>query len=915
MLHAFQKLPDIIVLTETWFNEGNISHNFLEEWESFHTMRQNGRGGGVSVFVREDRSAKKLDHLSICTDTIESCVVKCHLNTDVIIFAVYRPHTDSIENFYCKLHEMMRDDALSKKDIFLIGDINIDLMLQNNNDSISDFVNSMRSAHFLPTITKPTRFSPNGRDKPSCLDHIWVNNLNRYISGIVIIDLTDHCPAFYSVATERNASESVEVQFRSHKPEYYSKFVDIVTNFEYRIGSVHDVNRDTENFCNAVDDAYCRSFPLKKKYISGKRLQKPWLSSGILKSIKTKAIYFKLHKLGLISTEANRKYKNVLTTVIRNAKIQYYQRAFTNNRNDLRHTWRLVKGLMGQKNCKSRNIASISVDNHSITGGSDIASHFNNYYSRIAGNLDALVVPSNTSPLQYINVNLACSFYLFPVTNRECLDIIGKLKNTKYDINTIPVKLFKKIAPMLSESIVQLINNSFSAGVFPDCLKLARITPVYKSDDRLAMHNYRPISVLPLLSKIFERCVSTRLINFLNKHRLISTCQFGFRQGRCTTDAIEILTEFIYSSLNAKRHTISLFIDFSKAFDTVNHKILLNKLSSHGVRGLPNAWFASYLSNRQHCVKIGHHVSDYKTTNIGVPQGSILGPLLFLCYVNELSNVCPVSTTVLYADDTTFLMSHASNTELVSAINVELQNFANWAAANRLSLNYDKSIAITFTNRVVDTFPRVKLNLGHKELEYEASTKFLGVRIDENLKFHIHINHICKKISKTVGILYRIRTYVTESILIQLYYSLVYPYLIYCNEIWGGAADVHLEKLLLLQKRIVRIITGEQYLAHTAPLFHRTGILKIKDLHTYLLAIRSYKEYSVHNIRQPDHSYQTRNRNNAIPQFQRLTLAQNSIYFAGPVVWNSLPAAIRTIESIRNFKRSVKEWLLEGYGR
>ena len=142
---------------------------------------------------------------------------------------------------------------------------------------------------------------------------------------------------------------------------------------------------------------------------------------------------------------------------------------------------------------------------------------------------------------------------------------------------------------------------------------------------------YIVFSVLLLLSKIFERCVSIRLMNFLNKLRLIFTCQFGFRKGRCTTDAIEILTEFIYSSLNATRHTIFSSMDFSKAFDTVNHKILLNQLSSLGVRGLPNSWFASYLSNRQHCVKLGRHVSNYKTTNIGVPQGSILGPLLFLC--------------------------------------------------------------------------------------------------------------------------------------------------------------------------------------------------------------------------------------------------------------------------------------------
>ena len=427
------------------------------------------------------------------------------------------------------------------------------------------------------------------------------------------------------------------------------------------------------------------------------------------------------------------------------------------------------------------------------------------------------------------------------------------------------------------------------------------------------MCNYRPISILPFMSKVFERCVADRLIKFLDKHELFSKFQFGFRKGKSTNDAVQKLTEFIYSSLNDKCHAISSFIDFSKAFDTVNHSILLNKLSALGVRGLPHSWFSSYLLNRQHCVKIRYHLSDYRTTNIGVPQGSILGPLLFLCYVNELSNVCPLVCTLLYADDTTFLMSGSDYVELVQSMNEEMNTFGEWAAANRLSVNYDKTVSMVFTNRLRCTFPRVKMMLGSNEIDYEARTKFLGVRIDEDLKFHYHINHIAKKISKTTGILYRIRSFVTEKLLIKLYYSLIYPYLIYCNEVWGGTNDVHLNKLLLLQKKIVRIITGESYLAHTTPLFRRTGILKVKDLHIYLLAIHSYKEYHMHNLRQPNHTYDTRNRNDAVPQFQRLTLTQNSIHFAGPVVWNSLPADIRAISALQRFKISVKDWLIAGY--
>ena len=265
MLHTFHKLPDVIVLTETRFNE-NSQHSFLDGYESFHTFRRHRGGGGVSVYVGESIQATKLRHLSLCTETIESCVVMLRDVVDVVIFGIYRLHTDTIENFNSKLQDMLQDVAVSKKQIILTGDINIDL-LSRDNYHVNNFVNSMNSIHLLPVITKPTRFAPDNTGKNSCLDHIWVNNLSNYVSGIIYIDMTDHCPSFYSFIKRYNSkNESTKIVFRSYKSIYYNNFVAKLTS-AIDIGYAPDeVSENTDRFCNAINDAYCEFSVESKVY-------------------------------------------------------------------------------------------------------------------------------------------------------------------------------------------------------------------------------------------------------------------------------------------------------------------------------------------------------------------------------------------------------------------------------------------------------------------------------------------------------------------------------------------------------------------------------------------------------------------------------------------------------------------------
>ena len=328
----------------------------------------------------------------------------------------------------------------------------------------------------------------------------------------------------------------------------------------------------------------------------------------------------------------------------------------------------------------------------------------------------------------------------------------------------------------MAEPLSVIINDSFTSGIFPDLLKRAIVVPIHKSGSKCHSNNYRPICVLPLVSKIFEKCFSARLVNYLSGFNIISSQQFGFQKSICTADAILDFVEFAYTALNQKEHSFGIFIDMRKAFDTVSHDILLKKLYKYGIRGAPHKWLASYLHNRTQRVKVGTALSGARLVTCGVPQGSVLGPLLFLLYVNDMTNVFDGAHFTLFADDTTVACSDASYSTLIENANLGLSKLYDWTVNNRLSLNESKTAAILLSNRKHAVEVPSILCINGVQIDFVGSARFLGIELDTNLTFKYHVQHICSKLSKTTGILYRICKFIPQDALIKLYYEIIYPY-------------------------------------------------------------------------------------------------------------------------------------------
>ena len=371
-------------------------------------------------------------------------------------------------------------------------------------------------------------------------------------------------------------------------------------------------------------------------------------------------------------------------------------------------------------------------------------------------------------------------------------------------------------------------------------------------------------------------------MKFCNKYSLIDVSQFGFQCRKSTSDVLSQihLTEIVYHALNEKNNLLTVMIDFKKAFDTVNHQILIKKLECYGIRATQLKWFSSYLSNRRCFVEIDKIRSNIEYMNIGVPQGSILGPILFLFYVNDISSVSSNFSTTLFADDTTISISNPSFNSLINNSNFELNKLHIWTLENRLTLNVTKTFSLYFSNKKTTNVDE-RIVLGGEVVESVESAKFLGVYLDQNLNFAPHIRYICGKISKHIGILYRIRDKLTLEAKLSYYYAFVYPYLSYNVCVWGSTYPTHLVPLIILQKRIVRLMTNSSYLSHTRPLFSELGILEFNDIYKLNLLNFVHKSLSK-NILAFNNNRNSRDLFLIKPSFHRLTKTQHSFYFTGP---------------------------------
>ena len=900
--------PDIIVFTETWFSPG--SYVELRSYNSYHTVRTSKTGGGVSIYVKDCYNSQKVVELSLLEESIESCVVRISMSNTVInIIGIYRPPTNiSLPNFNNTLQELV-SNLSPRQTTFITGDMNIDMLEPNAYGN--EYINIMHSHAFLPTISHPTRVTQNSS---KLIDHIWLNKTIPCESGVINSDFSDHFPIFILTKFEHSVSKHIDKSFRDHAQANLRSLYDDTSEWLHQFSHMDftNINAEAEYFHHKLYETYNINCPIRRKTMSINKFKNPWINYQLLNKIQTKHELFRLYKLGEISFDEYNQYKNSVTRELRTTKKRYYNNLFQLSNGNIRETWKNIKTLTNKK--QNRNlIDKIIYDNAEATTPANIANAFNDHFATVATKLDSSIPRTNTSPASFLDPPRMHSFYAPPTTATEVSSIISNFKTKGCHLQSIPVYIFKYLKNLVAPTIAYLFNRTLTEGIFPECLKLARIVPIYKSDNKQDVSNYRPISTLPVLAKIFEKLMHSRLTRYIDHNNLITKHQFGFQTGLNTNDAILEFLDNAYHSLDKKKFLLAIYLDFSKAFDTVNHNILLLKLDNFGIRGNCLNWIKSYLTNRRHYVSISNASSNINTINSGVPQGSILGPLLFLLYINDFHKASNILNFVHFADDTTVFHSHSNINVLTRTTNNELKTIDTWLRANRLSLNFTKTNFMLISNKHPQRPPKIKLRT--RSIKETKVVKFLAVLIDKRLSFTDHVKHITSKISRNTGVLRRVSFLVPKPVLRKMYYGIIYPYLTYGINAWGKSSISNVNIIKRAQKRVVKMISDNH--GNMSEL----KILKYENIYNYFASLKMYRILNcnthlyfnnllTNNL--INHSYGTRMRENNqfnIPYF-RTSSRHRSFWYQGIKAWNSIPNSIRSSDSYVKFKRKLKNHLI-----
>lgn len=894
----------VACITESWCRSDNVDCVSVPGYVVMASFnRTTMTHGGCLILVKKGLQAACLDALDqVAVEAAFECsgIVISLGGVRTVIICVYRSQIGDFQQFFLGLEESLAYvvSNLKFERIILCGDLNIDNLSQSNKRStLYDITASFSIFSVFHEATRITPHSATG------IDYIFTNfNESIHKKEIVPSALSDHSAQLISYCIT-SATRTTLIASRSFSQANIGIFNNYLADeaWDDILYAEGDVSQTFSRFLETFMCYFEDSFKLIKKRTCN--VERGWLTAGIRVSSRKLRLLADMFSKGLIDACFYKRYKLIYRRVVRQAKRMYFDRKLMNAANKSKTAWKIIKSHVNGDVASTVDYMNIS--GQQVTDPEQIANSFNQYFA----NLPLDILSKIPTDLQY--EPLPCqtdrTIFLTPVTENEIIGVIRELKNSgSTGDDGIPVSVIKHAADNIAKPLSHIVNLCFIQGVFPDRLKISKIICLHKKGGRRLIESYRPISLLSVFSKIFEKLLARRIVCFLEEHKLLSNFQHGFRKQRSTTTALLQLLNTIFTELDNNKKVMALFLDLSKAFDCVSHEVLIQKAESYGLRGTCSKLLRCYLSDREQYVSFDGRASQRITVNTGVPQGSVLGPLLFLVYCNDLGGHLSVDHCA-YADDVTLLSFDRNPDNVASKLSSEIQSANNYFQKNGLALNTKKTFTLQFHPIAAHYIASPLIKLNGESIKQTACFTLLGLHVDMSLNWKTHVEFVCKRVASVCFALKRLSTICSTQVIKMYYHGCFESRLRYGVVFWGNSSEAI--RVFRMQKRALRCMLNLGFRETCRPFFVREKILTLPSI--YILEVLKLIKKNVQNIStlNKHHEYFTRHGCSLEYPLHRTRLFETNPYYSGLVFYNKIPRHMREA-NYRTFCAYIKDLLL-----
>lgn len=896
----------ILGVSETWINNSIVDNIVqIDGYKFVHTDRV-GRGGGVGLYVKDNIKFTVIN----LTNTIEQQWLKFSLNkTTFVVGVVYRPPSMSCVNFL-EVFESSVSTVIPLADkVFCVGDFNINL-LHYESSEVKSACEVFESLGLVQVIDVPTRITPSSS---TLIDFILTTDKEMVItsgaeSGALVSDhefvyCITNVLYTYRVPLYKTCRD---FKYLNHK-QFENDLRSIPWNNIYDLQDIDSkVNFINENIMCLLDlHAPFRTYRITKPYA-------PWLTATIRAMISDRKRLLKKYKKFRHVSDWNcyKQMRNIITAAVRVEKKKFFSSLNVNNQKEMWSTLKLLNLRNNKPNILPEHLSNVeNINKHFITS------------------IPTLPVDKSLIECYKDMGSKKCisDFNFSPVNEIDILKIISNIKSKATGTDGINICTLNLCLPFLLPYLTHIINACLSRSVFPLQWKKARIIPLSKVASPTEFCNLRPISILPTLSKILEKVMEIQLTNHLRSRKILPIGQSGFRAGYSCATAMLKITDDILSALDRKKLTALVLLDYSKAFDTLNHEILINILSSVGLSENVCNLISSYLNQRVQAVTYSGNTSTFLNVTKGIPQGSVLGPLLFSTYISGFPSVFFSCEQHYYADDTQIYLSFGldEGSQAVTAINYDLQRLYEYSVRHCLGLNSKKSSCIIFGRKAErDQFLATYQNaivIDDEPIKFQDTCKNLGIVLDQDLRFTNHVTKCLQKAYLNLKLIYQNRHFLDKSIKTKLCESLVLSHVNYCDVVYGPCLrSFDIGRIQRLQNSCLRLIHGIRKYDHISHTLKTSNWLDMHDrrfLHSATLFFSILKlktpPYLFEKItyRTDIHNINIRFKGTLTPPLHSTHLFKRSFSYQIASVFNKLPLEIKQSQDKISFKRKLFKML------